>query len=362
MYEITIYPNTIAPWFAQVYAGMYNLKKNGEVRISISTEPKYPILMDGTSLAIDVYDKESDIKKSILIDLNDNRGFAVPEVVDWFDVIVKRSYLPSRLDELPKYAKEKVIPYGINFNCGSSQIPILNVFLSHHLTRARSFKIGGEKRHSIRAQHQLRFLFYIFRNNLSLNEEDFLCSPYNSTKYGVFFLTRMYEYRGGREVFRERDRIYGERIKLVSTLMREFGSRFFGGIVDSDISRKYCPKDLLCKKLSRREFVSTLKNSDISINTLGAGMSNPWKLGESMAAARCIVSEPLEYKLPVDLKDGENFKLFRSIDDCVSSCQDLLSKPSLVAEIKQNNFDYYNKYIKSDAIVRNMLKDCFEKK
>ncbi len=354
MFRVKIYPNTLAPWFSQVYAGLFNLQAEGKVELSIATKIKYPILLDGTSLALDVTDTRKKKTLSLLVDLNDNRGFAVPGVVDWFDVIFKRSYIQTRIDELPECSRNKVIPYGLNFNCGSEAVPILKLFCMHHMLRFRAARKPEQKRHTIKFQHQLRFLFYLVKNNLSLNEQDFVGHPGGPVKNSIFFLTRMFESDGELTKFSE------DRIKLVTELKKEFGSRFYGGIVKDSIALRFCPKNLLCSKITRRQFTRTLKESDIAICTLGVGLSNPWKLGEAMAASRCIVSEPLRYELPEPLVNGENMETFVSVDDCLSACDELLHDPKKILHIKNNNWDYYQRHIRSQNLIERMLNKCFQ--
>jgi hypothetical protein len=355
MYEITIYPNTIAPWFSQVYAGLFDLQQSGKARVSISTQFDRSELMDAKSLALDVKELRSNKNISILIDLNDNRNFALPDAIDWFDVIVKRSYYQPEIDKLPERMRNKIIPYGINYNCGSASIPIVQLFTYHHLLRLRL--LGGPKTNRYKPwfsmQHQLRFLFYLGRNNLSLHEPDFMATPDWPTKYSIFFITRLFKSGQGLTEFS------WQRIELVKALKKEFGSRFHGGIVRTELAERHCPKELLFTKISRRQFTKTLKESDIAVCTLGVGQSNPWKLGEAMAAARCIVSEPLLFKLPTPLQEEINIKTFNTVDDCLAACEELVRNPRLIKQMKENNRDYYQQYIKAERLLERVLVDSF---
>jgi len=353
MYDITIYPNTIAPWFSQVFAGLYELQKNNKAKLTVSTEFEYPELVDGTSLALDVKELGTGKTLSILIDLSDNRNLSKPKVIDWFDVIVKRSYYQPQIDRLPQHSRHKIIPYGINLNCGSPEIPILRLFTLHHLLRLR-FKSAAINRRRFKLQHQLRFLFYLSKNNLSLHEADFMGPPDSHTRHDIFFVTRLFE-----SPEKDLTDFSRERIELVKALKKEFGSRYHGGIVRNQLSEYYCPKNILYSKISRRQFTTTLKESDIVISTLGVGESNPWKLGEAMASSRCIVSEPLRFELPVPLKEGKNIITFKTIDDCLIACEQLLGDPELVRHIKEDNWNYYNEYIKAERLIERALIDSF---
>lgn len=350
MYDITVYPNTISPWFSQVYAGLFDLQRSNKAKVSISTLFEDGRLIDGTSLAMDVHEPKTGNKIKILIDLNDNRNIAVPQVLETFDVIVKRGFYRPYIDNLDEHLQRKIIPYGVNYNCGSSSVPILQLFTYHHLMRLRLLGESHSKVHKLSIQHQLRFLFFTYKNNLSLHETDFIGNPDSPTKHKVFFITRLFISDKGLSEFS------AQRIELVRALKKEFGSRFYGGIVRTQSTEKYCPRDLLLPKVSRRKFTSLLKESDIAINTLGVGQSNPWKLGESIAAARCIVSEPLLFDLPEPLQENVNLKTFNSIDECLSACNELMNSPEQIRWIKENNKKYYQENIRAEILLNGLLR------
>ncbi|MBK8161632.1 MAG: hypothetical protein IPK65_00320 [Gammaproteobacteria bacterium] len=332
---------------------MFDLQQRGKARISISTRFDDTRLVDGTSLALTVHDCARNNNIKILIDLNDNRNFAVSQALDDYDVIVKRGFLGSELEKLDKRHQGKVIPYGINYNCGSSSVPILQLFTYHHLMRLRLLGGARSRKHKISMQHQLRFLFYVRKNNLSLHESDFIARPDSPTSHGIFFITRLFISSKGLTDFSR------QRIDLVKALKKEFGANFYGGIVRNQMTERFCPKDLLISKVSRRQFTHLLKSSDIAINTLGVGQSNPWKLGEALAAARCIVTEPLVFGIPQPLREDVNIKSFSSIDDCLTACEDLLSTPGKIRWMKESNWKYYQDNVRSETLIEKLLNRSF---
>ena len=353
MYKIMIYPNTLAPWFSQVYAGLYELRRSGKARMSLSTELKHSELFDGTSLALEVTELSSGKKRSILVDLNDNRHFSIPQAIEWFDVIVKRSFYPGTVSKLPSYLRNKIVPYGINFNCGSPTVPILQLFVAHHLMRFRLLGRPKSKKHGFEWRHQLRFLLYMTKNDFSFYESDFEGHPHAPTKYRVFFISRLFDLGKGLTDFSR------ERIELVKALKKEFGPRFHGGIVKNRLSERYCPRDLLYAKVSRRQFTKTLKESDIVVSTLGVGESNPWKLGEAIAGARCIVSEPLRFELPAPLEEGVHIRKFVTADDCLRTCEELIRNPESIRQMKENVWGYYQQHVKAEKLMARILAKAF---
>ncbi len=192
-------------------------------------------------------------------------------------------------------------------------------------------KLKAKKR-GLSWQSQLRFLLYLTRNNSSLYEKDFEGPPHESAKYGVFFLTRLWEDKDSPDGL---TKFSQARIELAKVLKTEFGSRFHGGVVRNHISERYCSKDLLYSKVSRREFTRTLRESDIAVCTLGIGKSTPWKLGEAIAAAKCIVSESLFFELPMPLEEGVHLRTFRTTEDCLQACEQLFRDPRSMKRMKE---------------------------
>ncbi len=191
------------------------------------------------------------------------------------------------------------------------------------------------------------------KNDFSLYDSDFEGHPHSPTKYGVFFITRLFDLGKGLTDFSR------ERIELVKALKKEFGPRFHGGILKNRLSERYCPRDLLYSKVSRRQFTKTLKESDIVVSTLGVGESNPWKLAEAIAGARCIVSEPLRFELPAPLEEGVHIRKFVTVDDCLRTCQELIRNPESIREMKENVWAYYQQHGKAEKLMARILAEAF---
>ena len=61
-------------------------------------------------------------------------------------------------------------------------------------------------------------------------------------------------------------------------------------------------------------FLNIVKSSDICIATTGLHKSIGWKFGEYIAASRAIITEPLYYEIPGELKRGSNYLEFRNVE------------------------------------------------
>jgi hypothetical protein len=69
-----------------------------------------------------------------------------------------------------------------------------------------------------------------------------------------------------------------------------------------------------------------------------------------------IVTEPLQYPVPGDLRPERNYLPFSSPEECVSRVHDYLDSPELAMESAMANHDYYRSWVRPDSIVRYTLR------
>ena len=90
----------------------------------------------------------------------------------------------------------------------------------------------------------------------------------------------------------------------------------------------------ICEK---QNYMRIMKKSDICIATTGLHESIGWKMGEYVAAARGIVSEKLNYRVPGNFKEEKNYLVFSNIDECIDAVDRLYTSPSTLYQMKKNN-------------------------
>ena len=90
----------------------------------------------------------------------------------------------------------------------------------------------------------------------------------------------------------ERKTINDNRIELIKTLRKKYGTNFIGGLRESKYSKKYY-SDLIVDKqfTNKNNYLKIIKTTDICITTTGLEGSFGWKFAEYVAASRAIVSE-----------------------------------------------------------------------
>lgn len=153
----------------------------------------------------------------------------------------------------------------------------------------------------------------------------------------------------------EREIINQNRINYIRACKKEFGSIFTGGLQDSELSRKMA-KDLVLsnKKTSKLSYIRTIKDHDICISTLGLHKSNGWKFGEYIAASRAIISEPLFFTSE-NFIESNNYLEVSSTDSLISNIYRILDDTEYKYTMMVNNFNYYNQYLRPDALILNSL-------
>jgi len=144
----------------------------------------------------------------------------------------------------------------------------------------------------------------------------------------------------------------------VKLLRQEFGNSILAGFRHTEYAAKnYSDVLLRDDAVSEKEnYLELLRRYPICVTTTGLHGSIGWKMGEYVAFSRAIVSEKLNYEVPGDFKEGQNFFGFDEPDQCVRMVDDLLSNTGLRFEMMKANHEYYLNYLKPDAMIRRTLK------
>ncbi len=351
MYDVKIYPTTLSQYSSQVYAGFFDLAKAGKLNIKIMSRSPGVVVQGIYPLYVEVEEHNTGKHRKILFDLADTGRFDFSELVPDLDYIAKRSYSDSFLKDLPDSVRNKIHPYGINYNCSSPNIPFIKLFLHHHFLQLKRDFIGHVSGEGF-IRNNIRFLMNIFKNNYSLFEEDYRSPSEPGEQHDIFFITRLFPHSRWED---------DARIELIEKLRENFGSRFYGGIEDDETSRARCKQEILISRMPRREYINKMKNARIVIVIRGANKSNPWKLGESLASSSCIVCSDLEFMLSAPLVDNLHYRKFENVDDCVRICKELLDNPGKIDEIKNAANEYYDSYVRCDVLVSRVLEHAFLK-
>ncbi|OTA14120.1 hypothetical protein Xvie_03982 [Xenorhabdus vietnamensis] len=269
--------------------------------------------------------------RKIVYDANDGdhleRNFFSLSDYEWCDLYFKRSLSEQLLCNYPKCR-----PLGFNYNLKPAYRRI-----EHFLGNIRR-QLGKE----------------------IIRHYDLEVSPYISDNPKILFLTRLWEPNSKTENSSEKQKITHEinalneqRLMILKTIKSHFSSIATIGLNDSEYSRKMAPDFILpATHTNRRNFIDMIKNHEICITSTGLHRSTGWRFGEFVAAARAIISEPLEYIVPGDFS---NYLTFKNEDELISAIDKLTHDKELRYKMMTDNEIYYNEHLKPDKLILNTL-------
>jgi hypothetical protein len=160
------------------------------------------------------------------------------------------------------------------------------------------------------------------------------------------------------EKIQEREFINEMRANCIKLLRKEFGERFYGGFIHTDFAKKRYPDCLMPdnKLSSKKNYIKLLKSYPICVATTGLHGSIGAKLAEYVAFSKAIVSEKLNYFVPGNFENGNNFLEFSKPEECVNRVERLFSDKELRIFLMRNNEIYYNCFSRPDSMVLNTIR------
>ncbi|MCG8769884.1 hypothetical protein [Tenacibaculum finnmarkense] len=327
------------PHLNQIYDGFNKLSEKGiidlSVKYSTSASSSLKVLVDGKyTVFFDTADGLSWIPASI----EENLKYFKNNIKA--DFYFKRSFNQLITDNAPDNCK--VFPLGLNYLITPQK------YLDTNLKRKIKFFV----KKNIKKAKNNRFY-----------SNDFEFYPVRHKTNKILFLTRLWDPNevSLEHLKQERELINKNRINFIKSCKAEFGDNFIGGIQYDNFSKKN-GKDLLMPSsmTNKRNFMQTVKESNICISTKGLHDSIGWKFAEYVAASRAIITEPLSYELPGDFNNNENYSTFKSTNDLMTNISELLGDNNKMENMMYNNYEYYNNYLRSDKLVLNALLKIYE--
>ena len=153
----------------------------------------------------------------------------------------------------------------------------------------------------------------------------------------------------------EAARLNQERATLIRGLREGLGPRFVGGMTFTGEPpeafadcRSPLPGD-------RDAYLDVVEQAAVVVATNGFGGSPPWKLAEYLERGACIVSEPMQVRLPRPLEDGGEVRLFDDLDGAVAACAELLDAPDDRLALSRSAGSYYAEQVAPEAAARRFL-------
>lgn len=157
-------------------------------------------------------------------------------------------------------------------------------------------------------------------------------------------------------MYKGEDLLNKMRAEIILKLKEKYPNNFIGGLYPDEFSKELYPDLVVDSDICEKQnYMRIMKKSDICIATTGLHESIGWKMGEYVAAARGIVSEKLNYRVPGNFKEEKNYLAFSNIDECIDAVDRLYTSPSTLYQMKKNNEKYYKRYGRPDKQIWNAL-------
>jgi len=329
---------------ASVFTGLADLAAGGVIQFQLtqSAHSSNHLASDEITLVLDIEDRMTGKSCIACIDLRDRSDCFSTELLRRCTIYFKRGYFTPDVQQLPHDLGDKIQPFGLNFCCRSSSgtKALLRTFAKQFV---RNFPTSLHPRN----RHNLRhWLTRPLLPELELPPDQ----PSNPT---IFFQTRLWE-----QTETEPDRaaeVNAMRVAVVRALKKAFGHQFVGGLQPTALAQKRYPELLTDGATTPKAYLLKSRTSLIGIYTRGLHHSLAFKLGEYLATSKCIITDGLRHELPTPMQKQRNYLDFSSADDCVTRCQQLLSSPQDVANMRIANWQYYCAEVRPAAHMLNCL-------
>ena len=335
----------------QIYTGYKILHDNGTLRLKQVIPKKYledkanparwvdyrffntkVVLNDEITICYDTHDWNR-IDEDILRDV---------------DFYFKRSFDESYIAALDH--KQKIFPLGLNYRVTSGNADFFRA-------KRSVFYRGKDRIKTI--LKSLRF-----DNFLPITETERLdrmeSKPVADLPPKVLFMARAWDPgnvpdKSQKAIIEEINETRADSIRI---LRREFGEMFFGGLARDEFSQKYFNDVVLPDhNLSNKQnYLELLREFPICIATKGLNNSNGWKLAEYVAFSKAIVTEPLCFRVTGDFGNETNYLEFTNTSELVDAVSRLVDSSELRKSIMENNYKYYQNYVRPDALVLKTLR------
>ena len=369
MDKIKVFPLSDSQYTSQVYSGLFDLAAAREIDLEFTWSPQVSIRERGWGskrnhriVYMEIWENSNGPPCKVCYDMLDGPEIISIEGLEQCDVYFKRSYsqkcINSRSDtgwqlDHPEW-RDKILPYGLNYPC-STKFEFSK--LKRHLIF--NYATGWYYQDPI---GKLRLLAKRLIKGAPSAAAIYEVEPDEEAEPYILFQTRLFDpHRHPPTYFEENVNLNNFRVAVIQALKKAFGDKFIGGLIPNPYAVEHHSDLLTTQETSQQKYAELVRKCQVVVFTRGLRQSIGWRLPEYLAMSRCIVSEPLEYELPSPLQDGKNYLLFDSPDECVELCKRLLSDKSLVQDMRNDNFNYYMKYVRPASLIRNTIAAAKEK-
>jgi len=277
--------------------------------------------------------------KRIVIDFHDNFDFIAEENLQICDVYYKVNYRAEFIQSCASPHREKIQPFIPHFTVsGEQNISIFSRLVGSWTERINYYSLlkpaNLNWRKVLYQSGPARLKRYKTFAKFGDNEKYASIKPVQDR---VFFIASLY--RDNSEQLKE---VNIRRINLVSLLKREYGKHFYGGIVNSEMSRSQCPDLIFQDYLPHARYLEECKRSDICIYSNGPNNCLSWKLGEYIWLGMPVVSEKLYADFDSSFASGNHLVEAHNLDAMLNSLESLRKDQAKKESMIHANIGFYN--------------------
>jgi hypothetical protein len=264
------------------------------------------------------------------------------------DCYFKRTFIPRAI---PERLQTKVVPMGMNYEVYTSGFD--------RFEAARTMLLQGEIGGRIRGTvgYGLRSLGFELGPRVRQPADTFCAAPMPEAEPRVLFITRTYDPGELRyfseEKAAERVRVNEMRAQCIRGLRKALGPSFYGGLQSSAFSARNFPDALLddSSHEAQKNYLQLMRVFPVCIATRGLHGSVGWKMAEYVAFSKAIVTEQTDCGSPGSFVEPSNYLEFSTVDQCIEKAVRLTEDRDLRAQQMRNNWEYFNAYLRPDAMV-----------
>jgi hypothetical protein len=323
---------------SQIYTGFGLLENQGLVKLSFEKGRAYRPLRGIVCAEFD--------NCRVVYDMGDNPETIMQEYYHDADFYFKRMAQQSLMSQY-----SKLIPLGLNYG----------VFHSSDHFMHRSFLMKEKVAFARALLNKYTILSGISgiksaSSNSRLDMMQALPNPLQKPK--VIFASRLWnQFTPDQNKNTERNFINNQRIEIVRLMKKEFGENFIGGIVEDSFSKKVCPESVLPRNTftEKGSYNKHLLKCSIGIATPGLETSVGYKFAEYIAFSKAIVTTPVNAVVPGNLQEGKNYSMYNNPEECLRQVDVLMNDQQFRKEMMENNFAYYQQYLRPDKLVWNTI-------
>ncbi|MBX2894290.1 MAG: hypothetical protein KF763_02525 [Cyclobacteriaceae bacterium] len=281
----------------------------------------------------------NDSVKRIVVDFHDNYDFISQDNLQQCDVYYKVNYRTEYIQTVNNSYCEKIKPFIPHFTVsGEQDISILPRLVGSWTERINYYSLLKLKNFNLRkvlyqsgpARLKRYRTFVKFGNN----EKYASIKPIQNR---IFFIASLYH--DSSDQLKE---VNTRRINLVGLLKREYGKHFYGGIINSELSRNQCPELIFQDYLPHTRYLEECKRSDICIYSNGPNNCLSWKLGEYIWLGMPVVSEKLYVDFDSSFNLANHLVEANNLDAMLHSIESLRNDRAKKEFMIYTNQGFYN--------------------